>query len=178
MIPFWRSWTRVEKETGKESTWRKLWPLFRRYRDGDRIAGSFLDLAPLQRGELLDRHYGWLWKLYEWKESDEIRRERSWAGLWRRERDQGEDRASFMGLWSRRKYKEEGVRVKETSLLFGLLRWRSVAGEGRDLLPVSFPGPGWPAKRIPASSPLSPPDPGPSGIGTESSADTQAIPES
>jgi len=29
--------------------------------------------------------------------------------------------------------------------LFGLLRWRVTEGEGFDMLPVAFPGPGWPA---------------------------------
>ena len=34
--------------------------------------------------------------------------------------------------------------MRETSLLFGLLRWRVTEGEGFDMLPPAFPGPGWP----------------------------------
>jgi hypothetical protein len=36
--------------------------------------------------------------------------------------------------------------VRETSLLFGLLRWRASHKGGVELLAPAFPGPGWPAR--------------------------------
>ena len=145
IIPFWQSWDRLDKRTGETSDWRKLFPLFQYEREGAWRRGSFPTLDPFWRSELIDEHYSWIWKLYEWEEEAELRRERAWLGLYRRERGLGEDRRSIAGLWSRRKYRDGGRTVRETSLLFGLLRWRVTEDEGFDMLPVAFPGPGWPA---------------------------------
>ena len=87
-----------------------------------------------------------MWELYSTHRVEDIVRERSWLGLYRRERDANEDRRSFVGLWGLRKYWAEGEPVRETSLLFGLVRWRK-AGAGRSFLPPAFPGPGWPLER-------------------------------
>ena len=40
----------------------------------------------------------------------------------------------------------------ETSLLFGLLRWRVTSGEGFDMLPPALPGPGWPEQEEPSEA--------------------------
>jgi len=145
-IPFWQSWDRTDLTTGQKSAWRKLWPLAQFERDGEWERGSFPTLDPFWRNELIDKHYSWIWKVWEWEQEREMRRERAWLGLYRRERGLGEDRRSVAGLWSRRVYLDEAGRgVRETSLLFGLFRWRVTEGEGFDMLTPAFPGPGWPA---------------------------------
>ena len=149
VIPFWQSTTRTDKETGEVSKWRKFFPFYRFESDDEGESGAFLCLDPFQRNTVIDRHYGWLYKLWEWRQRGPVRRERALWGLWRRERDAGEDRRSLMGLWARRSYHKEGKKVRETSLLFGLLRWRSTEDEGTDLLRPAIPGPGWPGKREP-----------------------------
>ena len=82
---------------------------------------------------------------------EDVKRERTWLALWRREKDQDEDRRSLVGIWARRAYSVRGRRVRETSVLFGLLRFRSVDGEGIDWMPPAIPGPGWPLERVPNS---------------------------
>ena len=84
----------------------------------------------------------------EWQTDEDMRRERSWGGIWRRERDAAEERTSLSGLWARREYRADEREVRETSLLFGLVRWRVTEGQGFDMLPLAFPGPGWPAQRV------------------------------
>ncbi len=144
-LPFWQSSERRDLASGETSEFKKLFPVFQYERDVDWERGSFPTLDPFWRNELIDRHYSWLWKVWEWEEEADMRRERAWLGLYRREKGLGEDRKSLTGLWSTRRYEREGKRVKETSLLFGLLRWRVTADDGFDMLPVAFPGPGWPA---------------------------------
>jgi hypothetical protein len=148
VVPFWQSWDREVRATGERSSWRKLFPLFQLERHEGWERGSFPTLDPFARNEMVDRHFSWLWKLWEWEQEGALRRERSWGGLWRRERDEGEDRASLAGLWSRRRYEASGRAVRESSLLFGLVRWRVTEDEGFDMLPPAFPGPGWPAERV------------------------------
>ena len=162
ILPFWQRWDRTDLEagepTGGSAHWRKLFPVFQFESEDSWRRGSFPTLDPFWRNELIDRHYAWIWKLYEWQEDDArgIRRERGWAGLWRRERDHEEDRATLTFLWSRRRYARDETAVTEQSLLFGLLRWRVTAGEGFAMLPPAFPGPGWPARNGTASPPTAP----------------------
>lgn len=94
----------------------------------------------------IDEHYGWLWELYRRESGTGRTQERAWLGLWRRERDEAEVREYASGLWSRRKYRREGDMVRETSFLFGLLRWRESRASGLEFLRPAFPGPGWPAR--------------------------------
>lgn len=146
VIPFWQSWDRIDLESGETSAWRKLFPLFQYEREGSWERGSFPTLDPFWRNQLIDRHYAWMWKLWEWENGEDWHRERAWLGLYRRERGLGEDRRSLTGLWSSRRYRDESDRaVKETSLLFGLVRWRVTKGGGFAMLMPAFPGPGWPA---------------------------------
>jgi hypothetical protein len=160
VVPLWQSWERRDLVSGESSSWHKLFPLFQHEREGEWTRGSFPTLDPFWKNELIDRHFSWMWKLFEWEEEGPMRRERSLLGLWKRECDAGEDRQSFAGLWSRRRYTGDRagkrVGVTETSLLFGLLRWRVTEEEGFDMLPSAFPGPGWPAERRRGPEPEAP----------------------
>ena len=146
-FPIWQWEDRKDKKTGREDRWRKLWPVAQFESQGEAQRGSFPALDPFPPNQLYDRHYGWLTKLWEWENGfGGIRRERSWGGIYRRERTPAEDRRSISGLWSRRSIKTpEGGKVTETSLCFGLLRWQSSSDSGFGFLPPAFPGPGWPA---------------------------------
>jgi len=93
---------------------------------------------------MVPRHVTSFFRIWEWEEEPAFRRERALLGLYRRERGRGEDRVSVSGLWARRSYERDGHAVHETSLLFGLVRWRVTEGEGFDMLRPAFPGPGWP----------------------------------
>lgn len=151
VFPLWHAWDRVDDVTG-ESHWRKLFPLFRTYRaeQGDELFYAFPALNPLWRLRFIDEHYAWMWELYSSHRVDDHLRQRSWLGLWRREKDRDEDRRSLAGVWARREYSMAGEPVRETSLLLGLLRWRS-GPDGWSLLAPAFPGPGWPLQRVPTS---------------------------
>ena len=63
------------------------------------------------------------------------------------EKDADEDRRYLSVLWSNRRYRQGGEAVSETSLLFGLLRWRSRESDSLELLWPAVPGPGWPVQR-------------------------------
>ncbi|MFT5284076.1 MAG: hypothetical protein ACI8TQ_000227 [Planctomycetota bacterium] len=148
-LPFWQSWRRTDEETGTKTSWKKAWPFYQRRIQNGRNRFSSLAPFPFHFDERFDFYWAWPFELWTSEEQleEQIRSERAWGGLWRREVDRFEDRRSLTGLWSNRSYREAGRNVSETSLLFGLLRWRSIAGEGNDLMMPAFPGPGWPAVR-------------------------------
>jgi len=152
LFPIWHGWTRVSKENGLATTWHKLWPLYRTYhnRETAEVLRAFPALNPFWRMEFVDEHYSWMWEL--WTETREFERyhQRSWLGLWRREQDLDEDRRSLAGLWAHRSYLRQGQPTGETSLLFGLIRWRSGPGQDSGLMTPAFPGPGWPLERTPS----------------------------
>jgi hypothetical protein len=143
-FPFWQSSVALDRETGETSSWRRLWPLWRSESVGDWHKGALLDLDPMSRNDLVPRYLTGLLTLWDWETAPGMVRQRSFLGLWRRETGRGEDRRSLAGLWARRSYQDPAGPVTETSLLFGLLRWRSSADTGLDMLPPAFPGPGWP----------------------------------
>ena len=145
-FPLWQSFVERDLEKDLESTWRKLFPLFQYETSGDWRRGSFPTLDFFQRNELIDRHFSWLWKLWEWEAEGTRLHTRSIAGIVHHEEDEREERTSFSGLWARRERQQAGGSVREHSLLFGLLRWRVTEGEGFDMLRPAFPGPGWPAE--------------------------------
>jgi len=147
---FWHSWDRTDTRVG-DSHYRRAWPLFRNRWSEDTEFFAWPALNPFWRVPVIDEHYAWIWELYQSSRDRDRKRERSWLGLWRRERDHDEDRRSLSGLWARREFTEAGRRVSETSLLFGLLRWRSTEGVGVDWKRPAFPGPGWPLERVPNS---------------------------
>ncbi len=152
LFPLWHGWTRTSKETGLVTTWAKLWPLFRRYhnREEDEVLRAFPCLNPFWRMQFVDEHYAWMWELWTEERKFEHYKQRSWLGLWRRETDLDEDRRSLVGLWARREYLRQGRPTTETSMLFGLIRWRSQEERGSHFLPAAFPGPGWPLQRTPS----------------------------
>lgn len=155
LFPFWHGWDKQDQERGA-SRWRKLFPIFRRYEaeHRDERFYAFPALNPFYRLRFIDEHYAWMWELYAERRTRDTVRQRSWLGLWRREKDRDEDRRSFSLLWARRDYTRSGEPVRETSLLLGLLRWRN-GPEGVGLLQPAMPGPGWPLERVRRSAPRS-----------------------
>jgi len=148
ILPFWQQWTDYNLDGSVRGLWRKLWPIFQHEEVGEKSRTGFPTLLPLWSLPDIDEHYAWLWELYT-REKDGARvRERSWGGLWRRESDEREVREYVTGLWSRRKYRDGVATVRETSLLFGLVRWRTTSrARGFTFLRPALPGPGWPAMR-------------------------------
>lgn len=152
VLPFWQESTRRDKEGG-ERGWRKLWPLYEEtVREPWEREHAFPALNPLWQTPEIDEMYAWIWELWRERVDHDVVRQRSWLGLWRREQDETEDRRNLSFLWARREWTDERGAQTETSLLFGLLRWRTLepaAGGAaeRELLPAAFPGPGWPLQR-------------------------------
>ncbi len=148
LLPLWQSSTRVEledgEETGRKDRRRNFFPLFQYQTKGAWRHGSVPNLNPLDRSNLFERFLSRPLHVWEWEQEGQMRRERAWLGLYRREKGRGEDRRSLSFLWARRKFSDQGDDVKETSLLFGLIRWRSGGDEGFTFLRPAFPGPGWP----------------------------------
>jgi hypothetical protein len=149
-IPFYQQWTRTDRAGDTMKTWMKLWPLFQEYTDETRQHSrtAFPALNPLWHTPVIDDHYAWIYELYTREENGPATRERSWGGIWRRDVDDGEERTYLAGIWSRRKYRRGGETVRETSTLFGLIRWRR-DDAGVHFLTPAMPGPGWPAERYP-----------------------------
>ena len=160
LVPIWQNWDRVDKQ-GVKSSWQKLWPLYQNYTDGaegdgtrDRFA--FPALNPLWRMPEIDDQYAWLYELVTREAEGERVSWRTWGNLFRRERDELEDRAYLSFLWSRRAYRAADEARVEHSLLFGLLRWRTYPDRGGfwpEPMAPAFPGPGWPMTRGEASQP-------------------------
>lgn len=147
LLPFYHSWDRYEYGTGDESSYRLYWPLLEVERDIDgRSRLAFPALSPLGRSPFVEYHLAWIWELYSRTDHPWGTSERTWAAVWRSERDAVESRKSLAGLWARREYAVDGDEVSETSLLFGLLRWRRSARNGTEIMAPAFPGPGWPAR--------------------------------
>lgn len=152
VVPFWQSFHRTDEDGATRERWRKLWPLWQDHLEGDHRRWAFPALNPFWPTPVMDDHYAWIYELFAVETEGGVRRERSWGNLWHREVDAFEDRAYLLGLWSRRRYGAPGARTSETSLLFGLLRWRRTPDEGIDWLRPAFPGPGWPARRTAAGA--------------------------
>jgi hypothetical protein len=155
LVPVWQHWDRVSTD-GVKSSWSKLWPLYQDYQEGESSRFAFPALNPLWHTPEFDDHYAWIYELVTRETQGTHLRERLWGNIFRREKDEREDRAYLSFLWSRRDYRQDQVRRVEYSMLFGLLRWRSypeLPGVWPDPLLPAFPGPGWPAERVGASSP-------------------------
>jgi hypothetical protein len=146
VLPFYQSTTRHYDDVAEPTHWQKLWPLWQHEEGPDHVRSALPALSPLWRTPDIDRHYGWLWELYSHEERDGLSHSRGWLGLWRREAGKNEIRTTMTGAWSRRTYRSEGVLIHETSLLFGLIRWRNSAVEGTSMLAPAMPGPGWPLR--------------------------------
>lgn len=150
-VPFWQYSSKTDTVTGRSSGLRRVWPLFVHTWDGTRERRGFPGLLLPWYFPEWHKRWSWIWEIWTRVDDRERVRERSLLGLWRREKDEDEDRKYLSGLWARRKYTLRGERVKETSLLFGLLRWRRSASGGFELLRPGLPGPGWPRERVPNS---------------------------
>jgi hypothetical protein len=148
VIPFYQNWIRTGEQGEELRTWTKLWPLYQEYTNADHARTALPALNPLWHTPVIDDHYAWLYELYTREVNGPRMRERVWGNVWRRDVDDGEERTYLSGLWSRRKYRANGDRVRETSLLLGLVRWREDA-DGVRLMRPAMPGPGWPAERLP-----------------------------
>ena len=152
LVPVWQHWDRLTDE-GVKSNWTKLWPVYQNFEEGARARFALPALNPLWHTPELDQHYAWIYELVT-RETDGGRvSERLWGNIYRREKDELEDRAYLSFLWSKRAYRQDEERRIEYSLLFGLLRWRAYPerpGIWPDLMLPAFPGPGWPAERGPA----------------------------
>jgi hypothetical protein len=144
--PFWQHYVEFDLAGEQRAEFQQLWPLYTYKQLGERTRLGIPTLLPIWEFPDIDEHYAWIWELYHRETEGAAVRDRSWGGLWRREIDAREERDYLSGLWSRRKYREHGHTVRETSLLFGLLRWRSTRASGVELLRPAFPGPGWPAR--------------------------------
>jgi hypothetical protein len=155
VVPLWQHWKRTET-SGVESSWTKLWPVFQHYEHGAQTRFAFPSLLPFWHLPEIDDHYAWIYELVTRETDGERVSLRTWGNLYRREKDEREDRSYVSFLWSRRAYRAEGERRVEHSLLFGLLRWRHHPdGDGFWPTPLrpAFPGPGWPVRREPGSNP-------------------------
>ncbi len=152
VVPIWQRWTEVDSQGSEVADWTKLWPLYQEHSDPSGARLALPALNPLWYTPVFDDGYAWIYELYsrDWKPG--LSRERSWGGLWKREVDAFERRSYLTGLWARRRFREDGEGVSETSLLFGLLRWRSRAGHFDGFLAPAPPGPGFPMGR--SSEPL------------------------
>jgi hypothetical protein len=153
VLPFWQQTTRTDGQGGQR-TWRKFWPFFESdQREPWEHEWAFPALNPLWQTPEIDEMYAWMWELWHERVDHDVVQQRSWLGLWRREQDEVEDRRNFSALWARRTWSDDTGVHHETSLLFGLLRWRtegdSQAGEAQKVewLPPAMPGPGWPLQR-------------------------------
>lgn len=158
VVPFWQHWKRYEEGAGT-SWFQKLWPIYQAEgREGD-MRYAFPALNPLWQTPDIDEMYAWIWELYTRERTHGMVRERSWLGLWRREKDDAEDRKSLAFVWSRRKWHDGALAARDTSLLFGLLRWRTREDGAFEFLAPAFPGPGWPLERAPRAASLGAPEP-------------------
>jgi hypothetical protein len=144
LVPIVQSSERVDDEAGR-TRFEKVWPLYRTESRGETESKSaFPALNPLWRTPEIDEMYAWMWELYFVEKSHGVVRERAWLGLWRREKDPFEERQTLSALWSWRRYRSAAGPVSETSLLFGLVRWRNGPDGSFGFLLPAIPGPGWP----------------------------------
>lgn len=143
-VPFLYKWNRVDKLDGHKTRFLRIWPLYQDYTDAYRYRRSFPALNPFIRSPAVEFHYRFLYELFSFSRDDFGTRQRSFAAIWRREASQEESRSSLTGLYASRAYGQADGAVRETSLLFGLLRVRHHATLGFSLMRPAFPGPGWP----------------------------------
>jgi len=110
LLPFWWAYREVRKADGEENLERKLWPLFRYHRRGDR-ADFFLP-CPLwfEQERPFERFYARLWRLFLYHDDAEMK---GWEALF--------------SLLSYRDRKVEGIR---TFTVLGGLFERQAHAEG------------------------------------------------
>lgn len=148
VVPFWQRWQRFDLDGKETASWTKLWPIVQIREDQAAARLAVPALNPAWHTPVIDEHYAFVYELYTREWSPGRSRERSWGGLWRRDRDAYESRSYLAGLWGRRRYMDTGAKVTETSLLLGLFRWRAREGRFQGFLPPALPGPGFPIERV------------------------------
>ncbi len=142
-VPLWFSSRTRHADGGEDREWR-LWPLARSEQQADG-GHDFSTLAPgldpLLESDALSRNLGFAFELWtDRAESPAAPRERrAWLDLYHSVEAGGHRRWSVPllgGRWT------EPDGTTHTSLLLGLIRWRS--GPDGGLEEPAFPGPGWP----------------------------------
>lgn len=146
-LPFFHA-SRSAYKDGSSSEQTRFWPIYSETveRDGSGVL-RILDpgIPPALNPEVLSRNFGFLYELWSDRrlppQAPVERVRRGWLGLWHDAEGSGHRRRSFAALggqWN------EPDGTAHTSLLFGLLRWRTGPDGERSLEAPAFPGPGWP----------------------------------
>lgn len=145
-LPFYYQ-TRSKWENGDKASTTRVWPLGSKTRTRDGTAKiRILDpgIPEVLNPDVLSRNFGFLYEVWAEREQPApaplTEEKRAWLGLYRSTAGSGHRRSSFSGLGGRW---TEPDGTTHTSLLFGLLRWRS-GPDGSNLEAPAFPGPGWP----------------------------------
>ncbi|RMH01969.1 MAG: hypothetical protein D6702_10060 [Planctomycetota bacterium] len=142
--PIWFASRTRHPDGGEDRRW-KLWPLAAAGREADggldrAVLSPGLD--PLLSSAALRRNLGFVFELWSDRRRDAAapRTRRAWLDLYHSVEAGGHRRWSLPvlgGRWT------EPDGTKHTSLLFGLIRWRS-GPDGTAFEDPAFPGPGWP----------------------------------
>ncbi len=142
-IPLWFGSRTTHADGGEDRVWR-VWPLVRS--ETDRDGGHDLralspGLEPVLESRALSRNLGFAFEVWADRReaADAPRERRAWLNLYHSVEAGGHRRWSVPllgGRWT------EPDGTTHTSLLLGLLRWRS--GPDGGLEDPAFPGPGWP----------------------------------
>jgi hypothetical protein len=147
VFPFWQRWEKVDADERHLASYAKLWPLWQTYTEGEsgRTALPALNSALAHAG---DRRSLRVPVRAVHARVDRRGRERALVGrlVAARARCHGAPHLCG-GIWARRLYVRDGVRRSETSVLFGLLRWRRSDGHFEGFLKPALPGPGFPHQR-------------------------------
>lgn len=148
---------------GSTSSSTRLWPLGSKTRERDGASQvRILDpgIPEVLDPEVLSRNFGFLYEVWSAREqpapAPAAVEKRAWLGLYSSTAGSGHRRSSWTGLGGRW---TEPDGTTHTSLLFGLLRWRSAPDGSGGWEAPAFPGPGWPD--LSALPPAAAPTPAP-----------------
>ena len=154
-------------DDGSEAHETRLWPLGSKTQNRDGSAKiRILDpgIPTVLDPEVLSRNFGFLYEVWAVREQPApaplSEERRAWLGLYRSTAGSGHRRTSFSGLGGRW---TEPDGTTHTSLLFGMLRWRSSPDGWDGFEAPAFPGPGWPDLSALPPSPLATPLPAATG---------------
>lgn len=133
---------------GGQASETRLWPLGSKSsaRDGaTQIRILDPGIPTVLDPDVLSRNFGFLYEVWAQREQPApaplTEDRRAWLGLYRSTAGSGHRRSSLAGLGGRW---TEPDGTTHTSLLFGLLRWRSAPDGSGGWEAPAFPGPGWP----------------------------------
>ncbi|HEX9794711.1 MAG TPA: hypothetical protein VGC54_12080 [Planctomycetota bacterium] len=141
-LPFYFS-SRTVRDDGRTETKERFWPLAKTERSSDGsewFSAPAPGIEPLLDSRVLSRNLGFAFEVWAGSAAPQGARERrAFLNLYHQAKAGGHKRWSVAGLagqWT------EPDGTVHTSLLFGLLRFRSGPDSGLEL--PAFPGPGWP----------------------------------